>query len=304
MMTLLVACGGGAGGGGGGSPTSTEASPIAPASSATHSDSQDSSAASADAASSSDAPADTADAEANEIEPAATARIRVLSLYASSLEHRFNDVALRVQHLFNVANQVLTTSGVDAELELAGLHAVAYPGATSTPAALDDLTDVAHPAFADVRALRERHRADLVTLFIPYLNDGYCGYAWIGGFQTGGDLSNALESNFGYSVVAADCTDYSLIHEIGHNLGLAHSRTEAPEGGTTPWAAGHGVPQSFVTVMATEAAFGAVRLPLFSSPRLDCAGQPCGVAHSNPDSGADAVRALTITAPQVAAYRD
>jgi hypothetical protein len=229
--------------------------------------------------------------------------VRVLALYTSSLQTQYNNVELRIEHLFAVANQALANSAVNTQLEIAALAPVEYADALSTPNLLSELTAGEHAAFSNIKKLRDDNAADLVTLFIPFQNDGYCGYAWIGGYRTNGDLSNPLEADYGYSVVAANCSDFALIHELGHNFGLAHSRREDATGGTSLWSVGHGIDQRFTTLMASETVFAGARLPLFSSPGQDCLGQPCGISHLDTAAGADAQRMLEITTPQVAAYR-
>jgi len=234
--------------------------------------------------------------------PAAT-RIQVLALFSPGVETLYADPDLRIQHLFAVSNQILDDSGVALRVEPVHVERIDYGDGYDIESALDHLTFADVPALAAVPALRDEHAADLVVLFRPYANDGRCGYAWVGGYQTGGDFSHPAEDDFGYAVVAADCSDYVLLHELGHNLGLAHSRRENPEGGSLPWGTGHGMPNDFVTVMASPGEFNAVRLPRLSSPDLDCRGSPCGVARSDPEAGADAVRALARAQDQVAAYR-
>jgi len=237
------------------------------------------------------------------LEAPANTRIQVLALFSPGVEAHYPDADLRIQHLFAVSNQILHDSGVTLTLEPAHVERVAYGDGYDAETALDHLTFASVPALAGVPALRDGRAADLVVLFRPYANDGRCGFAWVGGYGTGGDFSHPAEDDFGYAVVAADCSDYVLLHELGHNLGLAHSRRENPEGGSLPWGTGHGVPNDFVTVMASPGEFNAPRLPRLSSPALDCRGQPCGVPASDGAAGADAVRALRRAQHQVAAYR-
>jgi hypothetical protein len=231
------------------------------------------------------------------------AQIDVLAVIAASVAERYPNPELRVSHLFNVANDVLAANAVPLRLELVRTVNVAYPDGPDAPTALNDLTFGTHPALASVAALRQSAHADLVVLVRPYGNDGYCGYAWVGGTGTGGDLSSAAQADFGFSVVAADCSDYALVHELGHNLGLVHSRREAPAGGSLAYGAGFGRDNDFVTLMATPGVFNAVQLPVFSNPSRQCHDSPCGVSYTDSSNGADAVRALATTVGQVATYR-
>ncbi|MCR9258918.1 MAG: zinc-dependent metalloprotease [Pseudomonadaceae bacterium] len=281
-VLLTSACGGGGGGGGGSSNGTANAPPVATAVTP--------------------APAPPAPEAQPEIQPPAT-DIKLLALYSPGVAEQFNSPDLRISHLVNVANDVVTTSGVELSFSLAHIEWVDYPDFTAAPQALDDLTFANHSAFEAVEQLRATHEADLVVLFRNYANDGHCGYAWIGGFQTQGDFSNPAEADFGYSVVSANCSDYTLLHELGHNLGLAHSRRESSEGGTFDYATGYGMDERFATIMASPDVFSAPQVPRLSSPALSCNDVPCGIAHTDPAAGSDAVRALNISKDQVASYR-
>lgn len=249
-------------------------------------------------------PTDPTDPSNPHTEPPATGSVvKALGLYSAGVHNLYPDPDLRIQHLFNVANDVLETSGVALAFELAHLEQVAYPDEPGVEAALEAVTLGTDPVFASVAQLRDAVQADVVVLFRPYTTDGMCGYAWIGGYQTDGDFSNPAEADFAYSTVAVDCSDYTLLHELGHNLGLAHSRLEDPDGGSLRYGAGHGSANDFVTIMATPSEFNAVRLPLLASPVLTCNGSPCGVPANDDVNGADAVAALSISKDQVAGYR-
>ncbi|MCB1684914.1 MAG: hypothetical protein KDI31_10520 [Pseudomonadales bacterium] len=236
--------------------------------------------------------------------PAPDAVIRVLTLYSTGTRAHFSNIELRIAHLLNVANTVMEDSNVPVRFELARAMATDYPDDYLITEALEALTFASHPSFAQVAATRDLVEADLVTLFRPYANDGLCGYAWVGGFGANGDFSHPAEADFGYSAVAIDCSDYTLVHELGHNLGLVHSRREDPDGGSLPYGAGFGVDNDFVTIMASPGIFNAVRLPRFSSPTTLCNAQACGVDSADPVQGADATLALSQVVEQVAGYRD
>ena len=93
-------------------------------------------------------------------------------------------------------------------------------------------------------------------------------------------------------------------HELGHNLGLRHSRRQDDEGFSYPYAVGYGVDNRFVTVMAYTSSFNTNnRVFKFSSPDLQCTSDlPCGILHTAAN-GADAARATNNVRLDAAASR-
>lgn len=235
--------------------------------------------------------------------------IDVLVVYSKSVADTYGgDPITRINQLFQVTNQIYLDSGVDLEIRVANTLMVDYTDDNSAETALSDITYNRHEAFKDVAAMRSQAKADMVIFYRPFKAvHGNCGLAWVGGSDTEGDFSDPQLKDYMYAHIAFDgCGDYMTAHELGHNMGLRHSRKQDGEGGTFHYALGHGEDNQFTTIMAYQSAFNVDywdgKVYKFSSPQLNCKGFPCGIDRNDTVSGADAVYALNITVPQIANF--
>ncbi len=151
----------------------------------------------------------------------------------------------------------------------------------------------------EVHELRDTYGADVVAGFMDL--DDVGGIGWV---VT--DPSGDPRYAFNLNRIQQVATGLTLMHEIGHNLGSFHSRTQqvgaAPaRGGVFSYSVGYQQRlASYVTVMAyTET--GLEEAPVFSSPDLIWEGQPAGTASRfSPTNTARSIREVKRT---VASYR-
>ena len=238
---------------------------------------------------------------------AASTAIDVLVVYTDGAAALYGgDPTTRINQIFQVTNQIYADSGVDLEVRVAKTMKVSYTDDNAAETALNAITFNQDAAFSGVAAAREQAKADMVILYRPYKQiHGSCGVAWVGG--SNGTMSAGHKAYMFSHVAINSCGDFVTAHELGHNMGLKHSRKQDGVGGVLHYALGYGVVNSFTTVMAYQNEFNVDywdgKVYKFSNPDLvTCKNQPCGVDRNNTTSGADARYALNITGPQIANF--
>jgi hypothetical protein len=197
-------------------------------------------------------------------------------------------------------NTGYANSNVVQRLRLAGAQEVAYTEAgTTTTDMSTDLTRLAgtnDESMDSVHVLRDAVHADVVSLLVSgYANSsGACGIAYLMAGNSPGFAPNA------FSVVEVSCATgyYSFGHEIGHNMGLNHARSDPTGTGAFSYSYGYKWP-GYRTVMAYAPG---IRVLYFSNPNVGYGGNPTGVDVASPSSAYNAL-SLDNTRVTVANWR-
>ena len=207
-------------------------------------------------------------------------------------------------YVMEIANTTFENSNVAIRAAITKAIPVEILSTSSNRDLLYEMND-ATSVFSDIAEERAVAEADLVMLLRgdKAEREGNCGIAYQGVYE-GNHKRSSYEgvaewrpkgSGGGWS-----CSEETFAHELGHLLGLAHRREDQGEtiirGATSyAWAYGN---EAFHTVMSADVGSG--RLQKWSSPDLDCNGQPCGV-DSTKATSADNAKALINTGPLIAA---
>lgn len=180
----------------------------------------------------------------------------------------------------NVMNQ---NSQVNIRWRLVGVEAHEEAGTAMG----DVLSSIRQNAWVLQR--RDALGADFVT---QIHKSGACGVGYL-----------AVDRNWAFNVVGPTCGPNTMAHELGHTMGLAHSRRQGDTTGTRyAYGLGYGVDNTFATLMAYESSFNTRKVPKYSNPRVTCNGLPCGIAEGNSQQ-ADAAKALNNVRMEVAGFK-
>jgi peptidyl-Asp metalloendopeptidase len=208
----------------------------------------------------------------------------------------------RILNAVAAANAAYVNSQVQIRLNVVGLAQTNYSETGDMSVTLSRLRGTSDGYMDEVHNLRNQTGADLVALISE--DGNYCGFAYVMSSVSSGFASSA------FSVTNQGCfSNQTFAHEIGHNQGNAHDRTN---GGSAahPYAYGYRTcdnltytnGQSFRTVMAYSCS--GPRVNYFSNPNVFYNGAPMGVAYEqDAKNSADNARSMNITGPVTAGFR-
>jgi hypothetical protein len=219
--------------------------------------------------------------------------VDIMYVYTPEAARYGGDIETRLNQYIAQSNQAYQASDVDIRLRL--VHSVQSNNPNYTYTSNNALNYITYYDSA-IHALRNDHGADFVGL-LNMAPSGLCGLGWLG--QSSGGVITTTSKNMAYSSSAIDCGYLTFTHELGHNMGLMHSRRQGDtSGGHHVYGMGYGVDYSFATLMAYAHLFNANHVYRFSNPRQTCNGTACGNA-----STADSARSLSLMASQYPDYR-
>ena len=227
--------------------------------------------------------------------------IDVMAIYTRAARTKVGSIDSFLQEAFDNAHRHYDNSGIPFRLRMVHAAQTSYSESGDIGSDLDAIREVDDGLMDEVHALRDRHGADLVHLFIQGVTPSSgrtvtCGIAYFAHLE--------ILASLGFGVTAVECEQRdgrTFVHEIGHNQGAHHDRANVE--GRVPFPYGYGnchPSRRWATVMAYVGINNncSTRAPYFSSPALRFGGVPTGVANSM-----DNRRVLLETARIVANHR-
>ncbi len=206
-------------------------------------------------------------------------------------------------------NLILSNSDIALKMRFVGFQEIGNNSATSDDQILNSMNENEYPG-VDIHALQNQYGADLVALMEEYTFDGgglgnRPGY--LGGSPNAGHSVNRVQQLY---------FTYTLMHEIGHNFGNGHGRTQqsnsaGQNGGMFEFSTGHALigsnDSAYVSVMhysTLSDGSEAIEIPWYSNPRLEYLSTPLGSTSEESDGGpSNNALSMSITKDWIASYR-
>lgn len=217
---------------------------------------------------------------------------QAMTLSQTTLDNSNTGIELRLVHTHKTSYDEVN-DGVESEVQLKRLTQ------NDSDPVFDDPNNEYGGHMEEVHDLRDQYGADIVSLIARIFDTGGLGWRLN---STGGNP----EFGFNLNRVQQIADGFTLIHEIGHNMGNSHSRTQqssaaSEAGGLFHYSVGYqDQTNDFHTVMAY--ADGLSAAPIFSSPDLTWQGVSTGTNNlSTPENNALSMREIKKT---ISGYRN
>lgn len=190
---------------------------------------------------------------------ATAATVDLLVLYDNYSANYFGgDPQTAMNNWVGQMNAALADSQIDVQLRLVGVR-LNQQGGANQGEVLNNLR-----LNQNAINLRNQLGADFVS---QMHTTGACGVGYV-----------AVDANWTWNVIHPGCGPMVMLHELGHNMGINHSRKQGDTSGARfRYGVGYGVQNVFVDIMAYEGVFNTTRVNRFSNPNLNCRGYPCGI---------------------------
>jgi hypothetical protein len=231
--------------------------------------------------------------------------VDLLALYTPQAQQAVNGttaILRKIEDAVAATNTVMVNSKIPLTVRLVGMTLENYQEAGDLGTDLGRLSTPEDGFLDDVPTLRNFFGADLVTLITSHGSPAGAGLETIGIGEEMTTPKATGNADLAYSVVSqanAGTANYTLAHELGHNLGAAHASDDSTDSGARTYSHGYRFTgndgQLYHDVMAYDPG---TEIPYYSNPRITYKGVPEGNAAT-----ADASRVITEDAPEVAAYR-
>ena len=217
------------------------------------------------------------------------------------------DIEDQIQLVVDETNQIYIDSGIGPQLNLVHTEEVSYAETADCSTDASRLLLTSDGFLDDVHETREQVVADLVALWVEtyeITDDGnICGAGFLMTQVTTESASRAFSASGRHCAL----NDFTLAHELGHNMGAHHDRYVTAGAGAYDYS--HGlvnVEDRWMTVMSypdecSDAGVYCGIIPRFSNADATYGGDPLGVDQNQSDS-ADNRLTLNNTSATVAAF--
>jgi peptidyl-Asp metalloendopeptidase len=233
--------------------------------------------------------------------------IRIMFLYtkavAAGAPNIGADIELLMQQLRTAYSTARLGGNFSVTTELAYAQEVNYVEAESMGKDLDRLSDSRDTVFRAIHALRDTHKADIVHMLIKAKPNNGCGVGW---------FNASLRPEYAFSVSDYQCAlqNFSAVHEIGHNMGMAHDRFVEKDAKPGPQEFNYGfvaLDRGTRSLMAyndqcSQQNKNCMRILQLSSPNIKMGDIPYGNPTNHPEAAYN-VEVLCRNAPIAAKFR-